>query len=615
MNTNGLRIVLSAALLVLAVCLPAAAADFELAVTMADVDDDACAAFHNGEKAPFDAEDVYATLGFPKTQGAWSAGTVSKPWTEETFQYRLAFVRPVEIGSVMLSAGTLALLKDDAAYPGDPAVAEQWVKPDVPPNQSGARLVPLPPGGDRGGRMKTRALLITDVRRHGRSQLDFVRIFSPRLHNITPAALANADAEYTVYPSMAPPHTYAAADVIRGSGRWMNAGKDDRGRNLRPPTSDVHPAWFVLSWKTRQTITGLWLLDDFASVRFYQFVGPDSVNPAIGTEQEWKKLDVAQSIRGGRWVSFGPVSTRGIKMLILKTSDPQVSWIDGLHVFTDLGEAPAPVTKPAVVRDLEPYRIPYTLPDDGLFTMVVDSSEGIRLRNIVARVERSKAENADFWDLKDENNQFVEPGTCTWKGIWHKPLKLRYEMTPYPNIIDNTPENSPWLTGHNGAGGWMADHTPPRAVCTAGDRVYFGAPCAESGVSFIECDLTGKKLWGYHSFAAWTGPQYLASDGTNIYVGAGGGEVDRLWAVNIETKQVSSIGDFPATTMRTRGLRGIAATGAVAAHGKLFVAVDGGESYLTGAASAADVDIESCAPLYVKKRPPRYDHEIVPDPR
>jgi len=90
--------------------------------------------------------------------------------------------------------------------------------------------------------------------------------------------------------------------------------------------------------------------DDFASARFYQFVGPDSVNPAIGTDQEWKKLDVTQSSAGGRWVSFNPVSTRGIKLLILKTSDPQVSWIDGLHVFTDLADRPVPELKPAAVR-------------------------------------------------------------------------------------------------------------------------------------------------------------------------------------------------------------------------------------------------------------------------
>ena len=596
---------------VLAVCVlgavRSAALGYEPPFTMNSVDEEACATFHDGKKTEMDEIGMLAALGFPKLEGAWSAGTVSKAWTNETFQYRLAFARPIEAGSVMLSAGSIAILKENAAYPGDPAAEEQWTKPPVPPNQSGACLVPLPP------RTKIRSLLITDVRNNGRSQVSFLRLFPERLHNITPLALPNAESEYTLYPSMGPPHTYAAADVIRGSGSWVNCGKNKLGQNLRPPVSDIHPSWFVLSWKVRQQVVGLWLSDSFQVVQFYQFVGPDSVNPAVGTEQEWKKIEAKQESAGGRWVRFAPIATRGVKLLILKTTDPQVAVIHGMHVFTDLGDGPVPPTRPAVATEVEPYRIPYSLPDDGVFTMAVDSPDGRRMRNIVARAERSKGDNAEYWDLKTEDDEFVQPGTYTWKAIVNKPLQLRYEMTAYPNIETNTSENSPWLNGASGPGGWMADHTPPRAVCTFGDRVYFGATCAESGVSFIECDLTGKKLWGYHSFAAWTGPQYLTTDGRNVYVAAGGGDTDNLWAVDIESKKVSNVASYRATSLRQRGVRGIAAT--PASPGKLYVSVDGGSAWLANAAGGADVDIEACTPRYPVKRPPRHDYEIVPDPR
>ena len=81
-------------------------------------------------------------------------------------------------------------------------------------------------------------------------------------------------------------------------------------------------------------------------------------------------------------------------------------------------------------------------------------------------------------------------------------------MTPYPNIEVNSPENSPWLNGESGSGGWLADHTSCSSVCASGDRIFVGAGTSESGVSLIECDLNGQKLWGHGNFLAWTGPAF-----------------------------------------------------------------------------------------------------------
>ena len=583
---------------------------FQSAIGRSNINADATRSIRNGEETAADLEDVFVSLGLADGRKAWSAGEAAKQ-QPEAFHYRIAFDGPAKIGSVMAARGVVRCLKHGAPFPGDPENEDHWRTVDFQPGQSGMRLAALPPG------FSTRAVLVTDVLSRGRSTLGFLRLFAARLHNLTPEAQANAEAEYTVWPEMAPPHTYAAADVVRGTGQWRNAGTDKQGRNLRPPISDINPSFYVLSWRQKQEIAGLWLDDDFAQFDVYSFIGQDGVNPAIGTDREWKKVaDLACTGGPGHWVTFKPLSTRGIKLLIRKTTEPQVARISAIHTIRDLGDAPVPEAR-REVADQAPFRIPYTLPADGKLTLAIDGPGGTRVRNILGLEERSKGENAEHWDLKDEDGQFVAPGTYAWKAITHPPLGLRYEMTAYPNVH---PDNSPWLNGHSGPGGWMADHTPPMAVCTAGDRVWLGSPVAESGVSLIECDLEGKKLWGHHSFAAFTGVWFLATDAKSLFVAAqstnaaGAWGIDPssecIWAFDIASKELRDVARLMPTNVRKRGMQGMAAK-----DGKLYLSINADPSWLTNAARAADVDIVSCLPRYPTKRKPRVGNELVPDPR
>ncbi|NQT21286.1 MAG: hypothetical protein HQ592_16380, partial [Planctomycetes bacterium] len=616
MHRNPWQLVTAVSVVIAVAWMPLLYADiFEPAFRSLDVDEKACATFRDGDETPAVIADVLTTLGLYDGEDTWSAGPVAESGKAQTFHYRVGFTEAVEIGSAMWRTGSLSYLKPDAPYPGDPAEKDHWIAVDAPPNQSGARLAALPAG------TTTRALLVTDVRRRHWSRLKLLRLFASRLHNVTPSAIANAEAEYTVHPYASSPHTFAAADIVKGRGKWISAGKNKKGQNLRPPISEIDPSWFVLSWKDEQAVCGLWMDDDLLGYELYRFIGPESLNPAVGTEREWKKIrDPREEHGDGRWTSFGPVSTRGLKIVITKCSDKQAAWIAGLHVFTDLGDRPVPAFVPQKA-DLAPYRIPYELPDDGKVTMVINAADaGSRVRNLVALEERGRGANAEYWNLKDERGTFILPGTYEWEAITHKPLELRYQMTPYPNIVDNSPDNSPWLNGHAGPGGWMADHTAPASSCTSGDRVYFGAPCAESGVSTIECDLTGRKLWGHHSYAAWTGPARLAADKTHFYVAnsawgfAGTSNIDpttdMIWAVDIATKKVTELARLRPTSARKRGLQGMEARG-----GKLYLSVDAKVSWLVNAARKADVDIEVCRPVYSRKRRERYPHEIVPDGR
>ncbi len=583
---------------------------FAPAFTRAEVDAAVCKAFRDGVPVPANAEEVLAVLGLgprPRDSRGWSAGEADgeKP---ATFSYLVAFNRPVVLGSTWVELGDFRYAKEDAPHPPDPTKDEQWVRVAAYPNQCRPRLVTLPPG------TKTRAVVCSETRT-GRSVLRQWRFTARRLHNLVPDASAQAESEFTQYSQGGPPHTYRAANITLGSGSWQNTGRDQKERIPRAPVSDVDPSWFVLSWDAPQTLCGLYLRDNFDVVRLETFRGPEAVSPVAALEAEWKRLAKYDERAEGdaRWIAFEPLKTRGIRLLILKTHPAQIARIEAMHAYTDLGGAPVPAPRTREATP-PPFQIAYSLPDDRQFTMAVNDAQGRRVRNIVARASRKKGENAESWDLRDERGTFVAPGTYEWRAIAWPPLELRYEMTPYPNIEANSPENSPWLNGASGPGGWLADHTPPSSSATTGDYIFLGAPCAESGVSFIACNLDGRKLWGIHSFAAWSGPRRMAAADGKVFVenqgwSASGEEgMDRVWMVDVATQKVEEFLMASQTEKRQRGICGLAAGG-----GKVYMAIDAGSDWLNNAVGIGDVDIENCLPPYPRKKQSGLDY--VPDPR
>lgn len=589
---------------------PQAAGMAEVDLVLKDIDPAGCASFDGGKATPATVDTVAGVLGIapPPTPYGWRAVTAAVPGEEpRVFQYRIAFKRPVSVGSLFASgtAESISFLKPDAAFPGDPAKPDQWTTVTSLPNQSGGRLVtpPVP--------VATRAVLIRERASSGWPSLFTVRLFQGRLYNVAPRALAYADREYTPFMSA---FTNSASLVTHGTGAWINSGKNGQGRIPTPPITDINPSWFMLAWDKEETLSGLWVADNFLSIELDAFVGPAEVNPRVGIEDEWQKIkNFKQKERQGRWIEFTPITTRGLRIRILKTDkkDPQIATITGLQAFIDLADKPVP----AAIRSdeaLPPKEIPYEVAEAGGLTLVVNGPDGRRARNIVARTPRTAGRHSEGWDLKDEQGQLVSPGTYEWKALVQPPLEVKYETTVYPNVLNNAPQNSPWLNNTSGSGGWLADHTPPVGVCTAGDRVYLSAYVAESGVSFIECDLTGRKLWGHHSFAAWTGPRYLASNGETVFVGAQilNTTTDAVWGVDIASKEVTQVLSLTPTATRKRGMQGMASKG-----DRLAISIQARENWLANAAAAEDVDPDASLPLYGPKRKPRFAYEIVPDQR
>ncbi|WP_020474723.1 hypothetical protein [Zavarzinella formosa] len=588
---------------------PTTEASLRPAIARADLDPTTCADFRGRTRRAADLDAVTTALGQPgRTKLTWEAGPRDKNDPEAVVRFLVGFREEKAIGSVFVPAGfELRLLKASHQGLADPFTENQWAIAEMPIRQSGGTLVPLPVG------FRTRALLFTATPgENPRHALQDVRLFAERLLNAVPYALAYADREYR--PPNGRHNPWPASSITSGGGHWVNVGKDNSGLIPAGPVSDVNPSWFIVSWPTERTIEGIYLVSNIDKFDVASFAGAEGVNPRAGIPDEWRSIKDATETSdqsGSRWVRFAkPVRTRGLRLTITRTAEGPVAKIFGLHALTRLGDEPIP-PPPAGEDQPSPFKIPYTLAEDGIVSLGINGPDGRRVRNLAARNMQKAGEHVAAWDLKDADGNFVPPGTYRWVALTGPELRTKYEMTVYPNVEMHAPDNSPWLNGHDGPGGWMADHTAPAAVCADGNRIFLGSPVAESGVSLIETDTDGKKVWGHQSFAAWTGSQILASDGKELFsaMPVVGTSTDSVWGIDLATRKVRTVFQLNPSATRARGMKGIAAR-----DGKLYVSVKGSDPWLSGAAADADVDLPSCLPFYVPRRPQR-GSDMSPDPR
>jgi len=570
-----------------------------------DLDEAACRSFVGADAAPVDMATLISILGLHEKalDKHWQGREGRRDATLPPVRYRVAFTRPITVGSLLVFGDPrdVALLKSDAAYPGDPEQADQWQPLTFAEPQTGGRTTTLDTP------TTTRAILLTDRSANGRSRLEALRIWSDRRANAVPAARAYAATEYYRPPAnFSSPFTYHASLVVTGGAPWLSAGKDTEGRITSPPISDIAPSWFMLTWDRPHTFDGLWFDGSLLEFELDTFDGPAEVNPRTGTDAEWSKLKtVERTVRHGTWLQFAPVTTRGFRIRITKSSESQVAEIRGLHAFAALGDAklPAELLAPKSSGDsalaASPKQISVAMPLDGQLTVVVDGPDGRRVKNVIARETLAAGSQPIGWNLQDENGKYVAPGKYRWKAVAHPPLELKYEQTAYPNVAAFAPDNAPWQTAHDGSDGWLADHTPPISGCALGEKMYIGAVTAESGISLLECDLDGRKTWGHHSFAAWTGPRFLAGDGKTLFAAArmNGNTSDHVWAVDVDTRAIKPLLNLVPTALKKRGLQGLAAR-----DGKLVLSVRGDPSLLMASGAGDDVDFAACSPTYAPQR-------------
>ncbi len=576
------------ALLSAGVGIPAANAQqaSPLAMRFADVDVEKSLLTVNGKSEVPAAGVLSAVLGLPGAPRDAIGVRRAESW-----ELRIVFLKPVAVGTaVFLSANhqsTAAILRSD--FDGEPAKAAEadW----------------LPVGSSRVLEPGTRVRAVRLTGRQTHWHMHWVRclLLTPRLDSATPEAVGSGEpGPFGSHPNAIPkgePWVNAAPDPNPGGAKQVPRG----------PVSDALPSWYILSWDKPQTLRGLRFSSNAEKYSLAVYRGDPKQNPALAGPRDWETvaLDSAVEVTEGlsdRFISLAPTETLAVRLTMTKTRGGAVASIERFDTFTDLGDRPAPARK----GELAPFPIAYEQPFDGMTAMSITDASGKPVRTLVAQVDRKKGRQVENWNLRDDDGNIVPPGEYRWKTITAPPLDLRYQFSVYPNVANNHPDRLPWLTGESGPNGWLADHSSPTSGVARGDKVYFAAPWVESGVSLIECDQTGKKLWARHSFAGFSGPDYVAAEADAVYILCR----DKLERMDPATHEWTRLGSV------SRPGRGGAVTGMVAAGGKLFVAFHGADPAFENAARAGDVDIERCLPLYPERiADPTGTRRVAPNPR
>ncbi len=450
------------------------AAELTPAVHADDLDLARCGAFEGARALGVPtAETLGALLGLAPADPlpTWSTGPV--PGRDRYF--RIAFTHPIALGTLcttytggrsadtlfQLGSGTaVALLKSDAAYPGDVTQDDDWLI--LPPGA----VKTLPPG------TVTRALRFADRRIQlpwanlewgmEASEMGVTLLFRERYADAL--TLGNAKSGYTE----------------KGQESWTAFWPEER-----PLAGVVNLAAKSVAARVQALKTGT------------------AEHPTLALAAAWSK--VADAPAGGpRALAFdAPAATRGVRLVAALAGTKNT--LTGVIPLLPLGDGPIPSTKLPVA----PYTFTYPMPQDGFIAINIDEKQtGAHIRRLIAETARLKGPVQEAWDLKDDNGAYVPPGAYAWHAITRPQLKLTYEGTV------NNAGQPPWYAPVTGGGGWMADHCAPEAVCAVGDHLFMGTYGSEYGQAIIATDLNGHKVWAGGNTPA----DRVVTDGTYAYL-------------------------------------------------------------------------------------------------
>ncbi len=461
---------------------------------------------------------------------------------------RVGFTEPVTAGSVFVSGGgSLSVLKAGAAYPGDLNDDSQWLPAERLLNGAASHaeviegnygLWVLPPN------TQTRAMRFSHAPAAGDREmagvLGGVWIESARLGNVAPQALVQSRARDDV-----------SAKIVDESHNktWQTWDNGEDGAAL--PVSREHPEIVTLTWPKAVTMKGVCLLwTGFQSCEVDAFTGPDDANVSEAAESNWKRVGAGKGMDtfyplqlGPNWIAFDQaVATRALRVRMTSGARPGHShyasklkegrrvWLGELMALVPLGDAALKsIVLPQNTEEPPPIPVRFTLREAGLVTLVIADMTNHRVRNLVSETPFPAGENIAWWDGSDDflrdpeaakhgvyhiPARPVAPGEYKVRGLWRKPLRLRYEFSIY-----NAGQPA-WPTADN-TGCWLTTHTPPTSMAfvpgslTADGQplVVMGCHVAEGGHGLQWVREDGTKIGGQHWVGGtWTGAPTLAVD-------------------------------------------------------------------------------------------------------
>ncbi len=502
----------------------------------------------------------------PITENDTKNGPSAVVWTEKTMpdfrgakfgagravglrHLRIGFTQDVAVGSVLVrGGGTLSVLKKGTEYPGNLADDSMWVSAErlvegrattKEVDNEGYALWMLPSG------TTTRALRFTHTPQAGDRELagwlGGIWLLEQRLGNVAPQALAQSVARDD-----------ASAKLVdeANNGTWDAWDNGEKGAVV--PVDADHPEVISLTWPTEVALDGICLLwTGFTDADVEAFIGSDAENVREAADSSWRRIAQRQGMEtlyplalGPQWIPFEKtVNTRALRLRINKAATSKHShtddkvkdgrrvWLGELMAVSTLnGDATlASLVLPKVADEPPPIPVKFTLPEAGIVTLVIEDEQNRRVRNLVSETPFPAGENIAWWDGSDDllrdpeaarhgvyhiPTRPVAPGNYVVRGIWHQPLKLRYEFSIY------NAGKPAWMT-EDKTGCWLTTHTPPTsAAVVPGSRtsdgkplVFLGAFIAEGGHGLQWLHEDGTKIGGQGWIGGnWTGAPTITVD-------------------------------------------------------------------------------------------------------
>ena len=456
---------------------------------------------------------------------------------------RIAFEKPVTVGSILARGdGRVSVLKPGVSS-GSMADDSLWIAAARLKNGRASDEEPAP--GDEvlwalPKTVTTRAIRFTHTAqptdKSYAGTIAGAALLPSRWANLAPQALASASASDQNASRL------NDESANNDSKIWDNISARD---GERAQTIAEKPEWAMLVWPRPVTLGGVALLgNEFGEAEIQCFVGPAGKHPREAAEANWKTLQTLSKVKPQSAFDLqpvyfpAPVTTRALRIRFTGTyvelpnlrllgrtrSGKRVGlgeWV-ALDPLDTAGIEAAVLPVDQLPESYPPIPIKFAIPDDGEVTLVIEDASGKRVRNLVSQAPFPKGENTAWWDGTDDLGRdpaapahgvyiippkFVAPGSYAVRGIWHKPLDLRYEFSVY------SPGDPPWPTT-DAAGGWMTNHTPassmvsiPAAKAPGGQPLIgMGAHVSEGGSAFSWVNLDGKKIGGRGWIGgSWTG--------------------------------------------------------------------------------------------------------------
>ena len=532
-------------------------------------------------------EDTLSSILHPESieRTAWRVPTTQVDRRRNnTFHYRIAFKEAKSLGSLTVSLSrpgkvSIRALKATVAYPGDPGNADHWESHTL---QKSAQLldVVFPEN------FQTRAILLSDTRTSGDSQLHHLWLQEDRLFRLNLSAIAQGERSEFGYDPM---------NLVRGS-EWRNAGSDPQnGQISRPGISNIHPSSVNLVWEQPRKVSLVRIRSSAVDFQLKEFLGSEDENPALAAPNDWRPLEVVPQIRKlsrnetaeMKFVFDPPKDIRALQFQVIKVRGKSAAILEvqDFSAFQTLQPGEKPPTTLDAAPKQPPLQISYSIDVDSEPAMVINTPDGRRVRNLFAQVPRKAGDQLAGWDLKDDQGLPVPAGMYNWEVLYGPALRLIYRATVYPNTFAHSPHSTPWTGDVDD--GWLSNHGNITAVCAVKDRVFIGQGGSEGGHALIEVTNTGSKIWGTHE-TTWN----LFSDGETLFSHQG----NQVRWLNRETGKQEVLFLTDDRAERSGKLVGMAAQ-----DGNIYTAYHSPVPYLEDASTAAEVAIDQCLPKLLEE--------------